>query len=207
MGLLARLSENPRSFTWLRKVAEANFVAVRGIVRREIDLDRPARTLDLGCGTGELAPLFRRHQYLGLDLSKRYVSYARRRHPDLPFGVCDGVCIPLRDASCDHVLVFGVLHHMDDPLARRVVGEIARVLRPGGRFLLIEDRDEVPAWNLPGHLIHAIDAGENIRTLAGYEALLPGSLLREANRFTFTSGICDYYGFLLERTAAPGIPG
>ncbi len=201
MGLFERLSENPASFTWLRKVAEANFVAVRRVVRREIDLDRPSRTLDLGCGTGELAPLFRRHDYIGLDLSARYVAYASRRHPKLPFGVCDAAEVPLRDASCDHVIVFGVLHHMDDPLARRVVLEIARVLRPGGRLLLIEDRHEVPAWNVPGRVIHAIDAGENIRTLPGYEALLPRERMREVRRFTFTSGICDYYGFVLERIA------
>ena len=201
MGIFARLSENPATFTWLRKVAEANFVAVRKVVGRELDLDRPSRTLDLGCGTGELAPAFRNHDYIGLDLSARYIDYARRRHPGLRFGVCDAAAVPLADACCDSVIVFGVLHHMDDPLARRVVLEIARVLRPGGRLLLIEDRHEVPAWNLLGRLIHAIDAGENIRTISGYEALLPKDKMREVSRFTFTSGICDYYGFVLERTA------
>ncbi len=199
MGIFDRLAENPRSFTWLRKAAEANFVAVRRVVRRQIDLDRPARTLDLGCGTGELAPLFRRHEYLGLDLSRRYVAHARGRFPGMRFGVCDGARLPLREGSFDHVVIFGVLHHMEDDLARRVVFEAARVLRPGGRFLLIEDRAEVPAWNLAGRVIHAMDAGENIRTREGYAGLLTGSDFGELSSFTFTSGFCDYYGFLLVR--------
>jgi SAM-dependent methyltransferase len=203
MGLLDRLAEDPRSFTWLRKVAEANFVAVRRVVRREIDLARRARTLDLGCGTGELAPLFRHHDYLGLDLSLPYVAYARRRFPGVPFGVCDASRVPLADCSCDNVLIFGVLHHMDDGLAGRVAGEVARVLRPGGCFLLIEDRRDVPAWNVIGRVIHAMDAGENIRDREGYGSLLPAGDLREVRTFTFTSGFCDYYAFHLERTGAP----
>jgi len=199
---LDRLAENPRSFTWLRKIAEADFRAVRRIVRRDLDLKRPCRVLDLGCGTGELAPLFRNHDYLGLDLSRRYISYARSRFGGMRFGVSDAAQLPLRRDSCDRVLIFGVLHHMDDQLARRVVLEVARVLRPGGLFLLLEDRREVAAWNLPGRLIHSLDAGDNIRDREGYVSLIPPKLFHPERTFAFVSGICEYYGFLLRRADA-----
>ena len=197
--LLNRLTENPRSFTWLRKIAEANFYSVRRIVRREFNLDERCRVLDVGCGTGELAPQFRGHDYLGLDLSTRYIKYARIRFPQVHFGVSDAANLPVRDGYYDRVLIFGVIHHMDDELSRLVIAEVARVLRPGGRFLLIEDRRELAAWNILGRLVHSLDAGENIRSGDGYRSLVPWDLFRAERNFTFASGFCEYYGFLLER--------
>ncbi|MDM7915632.1 MAG: hypothetical protein QUU85_10280, partial [Candidatus Eisenbacteria bacterium] len=46
--LIERLAEDPRVFTWLRKVAEANFTAVRRAAAAELPLEQPARVLDLG---------------------------------------------------------------------------------------------------------------------------------------------------------------
>lgn len=201
MGLLRRLAEDPRSFTWLRKVAEADFVAVRRVIRRALAADPGAKTLDLGCGTGELSPVFPDAGYLGLDLSRAYVAYARRRFPRKRFAVCDGSRLSLPDGSFAQVLIFGVLHHMDDPLARTVLAETARVLAPGGRLLLIEDSAEVPAWNVPGKLIHSLDEGENIRSEGAYASLWRGLALREETRSRFRSGMCDYYAFVLTRDA------
>lgn len=198
-SLFDRLAENPRSFTWLRKIAEANFYSVRRVVRRELDLRRRCVILDLGCGTGELAPLFRNHDYLGLDISSRYIHYALCRFPQMRFGVSDAANLPLRNGAYDCVLIFGVIHHMDDELSRRVIAEVGRVLRPGGRFLLIEDRREVARWNILGRLVHSLDAGENIRSGDGYRSLIPWDLFRSMRDFTFVSGLCEYYGFLLER--------
>jgi SAM-dependent methyltransferase len=200
-SFLDRLAANPRSFTWLRKILEADFYAVRRVVRRDLGLTSRCRILDLGCGAGELAGLFREHDYLGLDLSRRYIAYARERFGGMRFGVSDAAALPLRNDSCDRVLVFGVLHHMDDPLAQRVVLEIARVLRPGGLFLLLEDRREVAAWNLPGRMIHSLDAGDHIRDREGYLSLIPPGLFHVERLFAFVSGICEYYGFLLRREA------
>ncbi|MFB3906893.1 MAG: class I SAM-dependent methyltransferase [Candidatus Eisenbacteria bacterium] len=197
--LIERLAEDPRAFTWLRKVAEANFTAVRRAAAAELPLEQPARVLDLGCGTGEIAPFFAGQRYLGIDVSPRYLAYARRRFPRLAFCASDGSRLPLRDASFDWVWIFGVLHHMPDDLARAVLTEAARVLAGGGRLLLIEDSREVPGWNVPGRIVHALDAGENIRRQEEYESLLPAGAFDLAKRFSFTSGICVYHAFHLIR--------
>jgi ubiquinone/menaquinone biosynthesis C-methylase UbiE len=196
---LRKLAEDPRSFTWLRKVAEADFVAVRRVITGALRADAETTTLDLGCGTGELSSIFSDTAYLGLDISRGYIAYARRRFPGKRFAVCDGSRLPLADESFDQTLIFGVLHHMEDPLARAVLAETARVLRPGGRLLLIEDSAEVPAWNVPGRLIHALDEGENIRSEGGYAALWGRDMLREQGRRRFRSGLCDYYAFEMIR--------
>lgn len=187
----------------MRKVAEVNFVAVRRIVRQRLALGGKERTLDLGCGTGELAPLFAEDGYIGLDLSLRYIDYARRRHPAYRFGVCDATAIPLPSASCDQVLIFGVLHHLDDSICRATAREVARVLKPGGRFLLIEDSSELRRWNLPGRWMHMIDAGERFRNREGYLTLIPIDQLSLKESCRFASGLCEYEGFLFERKRQP----
>jgi ubiquinone/menaquinone biosynthesis C-methylase UbiE/uncharacterized protein YbaR (Trm112 family) len=97
------------------------------------------RWLDLGCGTGNLlaAADARGIDAVGLDIALRWLVVARRR-PSLLAGarlVCgDASHLPFEDGAFAAVTALGVLEHCDDlPAALR---EVARVLRPGGRFLV-----------------------------------------------------------------------
>lgn len=83
--------------------------------------------LDVGCGQKPYAPLFRGRitRYVGMEYSPE--SGYRGNAAD----VCgDAGAIPIASSSVDTVLCTEVLEHVPDP--DRVVGEIARVLRPGG---------------------------------------------------------------------------
>ena len=104
---------------------------------------------DLGCGTGELAanlaPFVR--QVIGVDSSAEMLDAARdrlaaRQNVELRRGQLER--LPLEDESVDAVTMCLVLHHVPDPTS--VFAEIARVLRPGGKALLIDmqrhDRSE-----------------------------------------------------------------
>jgi ArsR family transcriptional regulator len=104
---------------------------------------------DLGCGTGQVteavAPFVSR--VVAIDASGDMLDAARarlrgRRNVDFRLGALER--LPLDDASLDAACVMLVLHHLADPA--RVVGEAARVLRPGGRLLVVDmlphDRDE-----------------------------------------------------------------
>jgi SAM-dependent methyltransferase len=106
--------------------------------------------LDAGCGTGNYARALLRHvgRIEALDRSAGMLEVARRKLADalengrvvLHPGSIDA--LPLADASVDGVMINQVLHHLpDDPEAgwtahRRVFGECARVLRPGGVLVL-----------------------------------------------------------------------
>lgn len=101
----------------------------------------PQLILDAGCGAGYSAILFfgdhlRRHDYLGVDISNA-VDVARERFAEAgypgEFLRADLSSLPIRDGSVDLVFAEGVLHHTDDTAA--AVSVLARVLRPGGRFL------------------------------------------------------------------------
>ena len=96
---------------------------------------REPRVLDVGCGTGimldHLAPYGRP---TGLDFSATALDFCRKRGAEqLVQG--RGEQLPFADGSFDAVTAFGVVEHIDaDQLA---VAEWARVLRPGGRLVLL----------------------------------------------------------------------
>ncbi|MBV9786330.1 MAG: metalloregulator ArsR/SmtB family transcription factor [Acidisphaera sp.] len=101
------------------------------------------RALDIGTGTGRLLELLapRLSSGLGVDASRAMLALARTRlsRPDLTHcGVrlADMYRLPLPDGGFDLVLLQMVLHYAEDPAG--VLAEAFRVLRPGGRVILVE---------------------------------------------------------------------
>jgi trans-aconitate 2-methyltransferase len=92
------------------------------------------RILDLGCGTGQLTAEIARSgaTVIGLDKSAEMLTEARKNYPDLAFvsGDAAGFRFPER---FDAVFSNAVLHWVKD--AEGAIESIAKVLRPGGRFV------------------------------------------------------------------------
>ncbi|HYO07957.1 MAG TPA: class I SAM-dependent methyltransferase [Tepidisphaeraceae bacterium] len=94
---------------------------------------------DLGCGAGWATRLAKidgnARRAVGLDFSRTGLELARRHTPEVLWLQADGTALPLADASFDRLFCNGALEHFPD--VRRGVAEIARVLRPGGRAVVI----------------------------------------------------------------------
>jgi SAM-dependent methyltransferase len=92
--------------------------------------------LDLGCGAGDSVDLFRSLEpsvrWVGADLPSSPEVDMRTR-ADAEFVSFDGEQLPFADASFDLVYCKQVLEHVRHPLP--LLGEVARVLRPGGRLV------------------------------------------------------------------------
>lgn len=98
-----------------------------------------ALVLDAGCGTGATgAWLARRHPVVGLDAERLAVELFARQHPGVALLTADVGRLPLRDRSVDAVLCVTVLCHRAIPDPDAAVGELVRVLRPGGVVCLLE---------------------------------------------------------------------
>ena len=97
--------------------------------------------LEVGCGLGTDGAQFAKAgaKYTGIDLTDAAVELAKRRFElfDLPgtFRVADAERLDFPDSSFDLVYSHGVLHHTPDTAA--AIHEIHRVLRPGGKALVM----------------------------------------------------------------------
>lgn len=110
-------------------------------VLERIDLSAAEMTLmDIGCGVGKIhAPLKTRFgQIIGVDLSEPSIKVARETHPEVAYHSYDGLRLPTEDGSVDMTLAICVVHHVPVDGWSEFVGEMMRVLRPGGVAMVIE---------------------------------------------------------------------
>jgi ubiquinone/menaquinone biosynthesis C-methylase UbiE len=99
--------------------------------------------LDVGCGPGIAVELATRTvtigRVTGIDPSEAMLDEARRRTHDAPNVVLEQAAvesIPLDDSSVDVAWALNSLHHWHERAAG--LAEVRRVLRPGGRFVVVE---------------------------------------------------------------------
>ncbi|MFD1932742.1 MULTISPECIES: class I SAM-dependent methyltransferase [Nonomuraea] len=124
------------------------------------------RVLDVGCGTGYLtrvlSPLIGPGERVtGVDPSPQMIGYARERAPaNCVYLVGEGQALDLPDASFDVVVSTLAMHHMPAAARGAAVREMARVLRPGGRLLIVELR---PPTGGPARLIAGLVAAHAMR--------------------------------------------
>ena len=115
---------------WRRAAAAATGVGLGG------------SALDVACGTGALTRELSRRagargRVVGLDFSAGMLDRARQReHPNLTWVQGDALALPFGDAEFDATTIAFGLRNLADP--RLGLEEMARVVRPGGRMVVLE---------------------------------------------------------------------
>jgi demethylmenaquinone methyltransferase/2-methoxy-6-polyprenyl-1,4-benzoquinol methylase/phosphoethanolamine N-methyltransferase len=105
------------------------------------------RVLDVGCGPGSLTiPAARKAgrsgHAAGIDASPEMIAVAsrkaRKQGLDIDFRVAPVESLPFEDGQFDVVLSSLMLHHLPDDVKAQGLAEILRVLKPGGRLIVID---------------------------------------------------------------------
>jgi SAM-dependent methyltransferase len=145
---------------WHRTLAREHVVPVAG-----------ERVLDVGCGPADLLRHLGDVEYVGLDLSQRYVANARARFDGRgEFRVGDATAIDPDLHGFDAVVAFGVLHHIDDDGVRRLFAGAAGALKPEGRMVTVDPVFAL-GQNRVARATIARDRGQHVRTEEAYAAL------------------------------------
>lgn len=108
--------------------------------------DGAPRVLELGCGTGDLFEHLRDRcaTYVGLDFSEPMLARFAERFPETTLLRGDATDIPALPAPVDFVFANEVCQNFDEPMLRRNLASVARLLAPGRTYLIAN----VPDANL-----------------------------------------------------------
>jgi ubiquinone/menaquinone biosynthesis C-methylase UbiE len=181
MSFFERWLVNSPFRAWLQRREVAAFAHWAGLAPG-------AAVLDMGCGPGAASALIWERLQPGFlaafDFDAAMVKLARRRlrrravHENVYLLVADATHMPFRDACFDAVFESGVVHHIPDWQA--ALGEVARVLRDGGRFWFAEPSRGRLSRGLYRMLPHAVesmfDAEEWRTTLADVGLRMEGDM-------------------------------
>ena len=156
------------TITWWAPLYDAcawlvSFGSVSGIRKSTVKAARlkaGEAVLDVGCGTGDLTLRAARRvgaegRTAGIDASPNMVTIARRKAAkkgrDIDFRVAPIEDLPFADGEFDAALSSFMIHHLPDDLKLRGLAEVRRVLKPGGRLIVV---DLKPGKGIPGFLSH-----------------------------------------------------
>src|SRR5262245_60378796 len=163
------------------------FIGRRRLFAREIErsgLPPTSRVLDVGTSTGANLRLLRDRGFQridGLDFSEEAIRFCREK--GLGLVLKGDICqMPFGDESFDLVLATDIIEHVDDDLA--ALGEIVRVLRPGGKVLIT-----VPAFPMLW--------GLQDRVAQHKRRYLRRQLVNRVVCAGFSIDACYYFNFLL----------
>jgi SAM-dependent methyltransferase len=121
------------------------------------DLVEPAagdRIIDLGCAAGAVTHFLSTLgcDVVGVDAEPLGIEKARSLFPDLQFEVADVAALPFPDASFDKAAAADLVEHLDDETFKAMLGEVRRVLVPGGTLSIYTPN--------PRHLIERLKKHE-----------------------------------------------
>ena len=137
-------------------------------IKTVLGLRNGQKLVDVGCGPAQILDRLPGVEYVGLDISDAYIQAARikfkgRGGANFLFGsVKDWLLNPLT-YEADIVLAHGVLHHVDDDEAKKILEFAYHVLKDNGRLIFYEPCYLIWQSRISTYFMSK-DRGQNIRT-------------------------------------------
>lgn len=161
-----RLLEVPVVYRlWQAPFADAK---LRPFLER-VDLRTVKRVLDVGCGPGTNAAVFRDSDYVGIDVNPDYIATASRKHAGrfVVGDVADERVLP--DERFDCVFANSLMHHLPDDVVRSLLRRMSRLTTPEGGVHILDL--VLPEGASAARLFARLDRGRFARPLHEWRAL------------------------------------
>lgn len=170
-SLVHSLLRSPRLYIMVQRSLGADRVR-RTCLDVFLKLRDGERVLDVGCGPAYILNYMPRVDYVGFDTEPRYIEYAMERYSDRGRFFCERFAQEhlTKFASFDAVILFGIIHHLDDAEAGNLLGLLARCLNPDGRIATLDPcrtsgQSRISRW------VAASDRGRFVREERAYRQL------------------------------------
>lgn len=206
-NFLNRLADNPKLFEVFEKIFGAD--RQKKLIYRKAFKTRK-RLLDFGCSTGNTTEAFLDFDYVGIDLDRRCIKYARDRWKEIPnvkFIAEDIFKRPFKKGYFDYVLFAGTGHHIQDSLFVPILRELLFVLNGDGEIWFYDILKPPKNSPLLTKLLANLDRGRYIRTFKQYESIfenLKGIAIKEKKVFKVTNTLIpqeDYCFFRIKKSS------
>ncbi len=150
------------SGTSFRRMIVKNFIKKKNV-----------NILDIGCGPAEILDSLPQVNYFGYDINSEYIDYAKNKYKDRgnfyykKFTEKELKKLP----KFDYILLFGILHHLEDKEVYNLLKLAKKVLKKNGR-ILTEDPILMTKQNILSKFIIKMDRGANVRSKKEYIFLI-----------------------------------
>lgn len=151
-----------------------------------VDVNILRRVLDVGCGPGTNAPIFKDIDYVGIDINPDYIGTAARRHRGrfIVGDVADGEVLPNERFDC--VFANSLMHHLDDDVVRGLLRRMACLTTPDGSVHVLDL--VLPPRASAARALARLDRGRFARPLGTWRNLF-AEHLRETHFEPYSFGL------------------
>tara|TARA_Y100000310_G_scaffold345466_1_gene465315 strand:- start:25588 stop:26196 length:609 start_codon:yes stop_codon:yes gene_type:complete len=192
--------KNPGFFLTFRNKLQNNLISEKNVIKKYIKPNKNLKVLDFGCGTGDFCSLFNKSQYTGVDVEERFIKFNKSRFNGYNFiKVEEDKPLPFKDLYFDKILVFGVLHHINEDNVKKIMMDLSRVLSDSGQVLLYDQLPPKEQKNFIAKVLAKFDRGEFLRGNSKLKILLKKYFKIKEN-YMIRSGPYTLCVFILEKS-------
>ena len=153
--------------------------------------EKNSKVIEIGCGLGDYSTLFNSN-YIGIDLSKDYIKFAKKKLPNKTFLQMDATNFRL-NKKFNYAFSVGLYHHLNNKETLKSIANVISHIHKGGNFYIFDALlPNPPLKNIIGYFIRKFDRGEYVRNFYEYKTLLKDSGLNVIRIEKRKSGFLDW---------------
>ena len=146
------------------------------IYQNIVKTDQESIVLDCGCGPAQYRELIKCTKYVGIDFNEKYINKAIKKFPKDDFFVSDIVNFDFkRTEKFSQILLFGLLHHLNDQNAKKLINILKNQLKEDGKIITFDPLyvfDKKDTYTKLANFFASKDRGNYVRTEEEYKKLI-----------------------------------